>query len=189
MTERELPLSTDKDPTPPPVVTMIDILVANAQSSIFPEIREILRQRAEQSGEGKVNVDVPGFAHVDHAVDQLGRFDDPNINELRVPSSLLQTTTEPQPDFEGGYPTRGPLPVDHEEVQLRLDHIYALLGSARQSPPRDTDLPVVELISKTNLGPNIYAIEERSAASVAVRIIRTDKNPALHRRIQRNPRR
>ena len=165
--------------------SMVDILKKNAENSNVQGIKDVLklRQAAELSGEKKVNVDVPGFTHIDSTLEQLKRFEDPDTDEVRITSVILQTTTEPQPDFPGGFPTNGPLPVEHDEVQSRLAHVYALLGAELPHQAEiGEDTLLDQLISKTNLGPNIYAIQERGKASVAVRIIRTDKDPEHHLR-------
>ncbi len=153
--------------------SLMERMESNAKSSIFPEIEEVLAQRKKQSGGSKINVDVPGFSHVDHAVEQVMLFEDPNVTDARIPSSLLQTPLPSEAESTDGVVFRGPMDIADERVQKRINHIFALIGATRNvTPPKQEAYQVLELESKTTLAPDIFLIEERSKRTIALRLQR-----------------
>ncbi len=156
--------------------SLMEAMKANAQSSIFPEIRAVLEQREEQAKEAKPNVDVPGFAHVDDAVARILTFEDPEVTEARITSSLLQSPLPSEAESKDGIVNQGPMDVMDDRVQQRIDHIFALAGAARHPYAlEDSNQLIVNVTSKTKLAPDILLVEERSIRSVALRFERVPK--------------
>jgi hypothetical protein len=185
MREHEDSLHSPEDHDELKETSLVDTLSLNARRFGFSELAEIVQQYAEQKGKTKIDIDAPGYGHVITTIAELLKFEDPEITEVRIPSSELQSTLTAEPDYPGQAPTLGNLPVGNETVQLRLDHVYVLLGAGRHiSSSIGPDTILYEQVSRTSLAKDIFAIEERTESTVAVRVVRRDRLPYTRRRIR-----
>lgn len=170
-----------------PQISLLERMKANAILYDSDTVTDILQQYEDQADKTKVDIKVAGYAHIMVAMMEVLKLEDPEINEVRIPNTVFQAVTEEERVNIGEGKVGGDLPVESTLVQKRLTDVYALLGAERkQKDPEQDGLLMFNLISKTALGPNIYAYEEHSPSSVAIKVVRTDKNPLLHRTRDRN---
>lgn len=177
---RPLPNAEEHEHGRPP---LIEILKANARRFHAPQVLAVVQGHEEQHGEAKVHVDVPGFVHVDLLVSRLlAQIDAPELH-VKIPSTIVQVRTEPELITPDGPPMTGPLPVDDETIQQRLDHLFGLVGGTRRYPTDEEQGQVYyEKVSPTNLGSDIYIIEERGRHTVGVSVRRMSSPHSPHRK-------